>query len=96
MSKDVLTELKRIKPLLEEKFGVKSLYLFGSFARADETEGSDVDLLVEFKEGFETFRNYMALKDFLENQLHRPVDLVVRRALKPFLREEIEKEVVNV
>jgi predicted nucleotidyltransferase len=38
----------------------------------------------------------MALKDFLESQLQRPVDLVVKRALKPFLREEIEKEVINV
>jgi predicted nucleotidyltransferase len=96
VSKDVLKKLRKVKPLLEEKFGVKNLSLFGSFARADETEGSDVDLLVEFKEGFETFRNYMALKDFLESQLQRPVDLVVKRALKPFLREEIEKEVINV
>ncbi len=96
MRKELLKTLRRIKPFLEEKFGVKSLSLFGSFARADETIDSDVDLLVEFKEGFETFRNYMLLKDFLENQLQRPVDLVVRGTLKPFLKEEIEKEAIDV
>ena len=75
--------------------GVGELYLFGSVARDEAGEESDVDLLVEFA-GPPSFDRFMDLKFFLEDALGIPVDLVTRRALKPILRSEIERDAVRV
>ena len=96
MSDKVLEKLKELKTVLKEKFGVKELLLFGSFAKFEATEKSDIDLIVEFEKEYETFRNYMTLKEFLEKNLQRPVDLIVKSALKPSLKETIKKEVISV
>ena len=91
MSDEVLEKLKELRAVLRKRFGVKELLLFGSFARFEATEKSDIDLIVEFEKEYETFRNYMALKEFLEKNLQRPVDLIVKSALKSYLKETIEK-----
>jgi len=75
--------------------GVKSLSLFGSVVRDDARPGSDVDLLVEF-EGPASFDGYMELKFRLEALLGAPVDLVTVRALKPRLREAVQREAIRV
>jgi uncharacterized protein len=74
-------------------FGVRSLALFGSTVRNEATATSDVDLLVEFDH--KTFDNYMDLKFFLEDLFGRPVDLVLKNAVKPRLREPILAEAVR-
>ena len=93
-------EVKRLlegyKELLNAKFGVKEIGIFGSYARSEQEEQSDIDILVEFKNGYKTFDNYMDLKDFLEDLLAMGVDLVVKTALKPRLKEIILQEVVYV
>jgi hypothetical protein len=68
-------------------FGVRRLALFGSATRNEQTETSDLDFLVEFDR--KTFDGYMGLKEFLEAQFGCPVDLVVREAVKPRLRDAI-------
>jgi hypothetical protein len=73
-------------------FGVKRLGLFGSVARGEATEGSDLDFLVELEN--ETFDAYMDLKEFLEELFHCPVDLVLIDAIKPRLRETILGEAI--
>ena len=78
-----------------ERFGVKSLALFGSAARDEAEAGSDLDFLVEF-EGRAGFDKYMDLKFFLEDLLGTKVDLVTRKALKPRLRAYVEKEAIDV
>ncbi len=84
--------LKRYKPFLKEKFKVKRIGIFGSYIRGEESEKSDVDILVEFSAqiGWE----FIDLKDFLEDILDKEVDLVTVRALKPQIKENILKEVV--
>lgn len=72
-------------------FGVGRIGIFGSCARGDEEDDSDVDVLVEFQR--KTFDNYMNLKLFLEEKLSRRVDLVTLDALKPALRDDILREV---
>ena len=69
--------------------GVRELAVFGSFARADALDDSDLDFLVDFEE--KTFDAYMDLKFFLEDLFHRPVDLVLKDAIKPRLRASIEE-----
>jgi uncharacterized protein len=84
--------------LLEENaetirgFGVRRLGLFGSYARGDQKEASDIDFLVELDEA--TLHDYLDLKQFLEQLFGRPVDLVFADTVKPRLRPIILNEVV--
>jgi predicted nucleotidyltransferase len=89
---DVLLLLARNRDRIRS-LGVRSLALFGSAARNESTAASDLDFLVEFDH--KTFDNYMDLKFFLEELLGRPVDLVLRDAVKPRLREPILSEAVH-
>jgi predicted nucleotidyltransferase len=76
--RSVITRIRKHRPQLE-KLGVKSLSLFGSVARGEETKNSDVDILVEFK-GKATFDRYMDTKFYLEELLDCKVDLVTPKA----------------
>ncbi len=78
-----------------DRYGVRSLALFGSVVRGEEKPESDIDLLVEF-EGPATFDGYMELKFYLEDLLGQSVDLVTSKALRPQLRPWIEQDLVYV
>lgn len=91
---DALGILREHENVITERFGVKKVGVFGSFAKGEERRDSDVDILVEFKEGQKTFGNYMELKFYLEGLFGREVDLVIETAIKPRLREQILKEAV--
>lgn len=93
-----LGEVKKIlsehKEELREKYKVKLLGIFGSYARGEQTEMSDVDILVEFEEpvGFE----FIHLADFLEELLGMPVDLVTRDAIKPNRWKSVSEDLMYV
>ncbi|GAB5602139.1 nucleotidyltransferase family protein [Thermus sp. FJN-A] len=91
---EVLALLRSRWPELRA-LGVAELYLFGSLARGEARPGSDVDLLVVFlaPPGFE---GYWRVKEFLESLLGRPVDLVMKGALKPWAASEVLREAVRV
>ena len=74
-------------------FGVRSLALFGSAVRGEASETSDLDFVVDFEK--KSFDSYMDLKEFLEQLLDCPVDLVVADAIKPRLRPIILAEAVH-
>jgi hypothetical protein len=78
---------------LEKKYGIKRIGVFGSFAKNEQKETSDIDVLVEFEKGAKTFDNYMNLKFFLEDLFDRKVDLVIIDALKPDIKDRVLKEV---
>jgi len=92
---EILETLRAHRDELRQRFGVKSLAVFGSVARGEARPDSDVDILVEF-EGRATFDRYMGLKFFLEDLLGRRVDLVTRKALKPRMRPFVEREAIYV
>ena len=75
------------------RLGAKSLALFGSVARGEGSDSSDIDLLVELEP--KTFDAYMDVKLFLESALGRKVDLVLADAVKPRLRSVIFAEAVH-
>ena len=83
---EILTKLAENRETVRG-FGVRRLGIFGSYARDEQTETSDIDFLVEFEK--KTFRNYMGLKFFLEKLFERPCDLVIAEAVKPRLRKPI-------
>ncbi len=74
--------------------GVGSLALFGSAARDEASEESDLDVLVEFSQPVGLFR-FLDVKAYLEGLLGCEVDLVTPDALKPQLRERIMREAVR-
>jgi uncharacterized protein len=92
---EVIGFLSAHRQELEERFGVRSLALFGSMARAEARPDSDVDVLVEFHET-PGLTDYMRLKFWLEDHLGRAVDLVMKGALKPWARPVVEAEAIRV
>lgn len=95
MRQDEIIRLLSERQAEIQRFGVRSLALFGSVARDMAREDSDVDILVEF-DGPPGFGRFMDLKFFLEDLLGRRVDLVTRKALKPRLRTRVEEEAADV
>ena len=91
----ILERLNAEAPGLKTKYGVKSLAVFGSMARGDDHEGSDVDVLVTF-EGPATFDNFMGLKLDLEDLFGRRVDLGTPNTLRPEIRARVEKDLIHV
>jgi len=96
LSRNEIVE-KTIKHWSEiRKFGVKRLWLFGSYAKGEQKERSDIDIIVEFEKGMKTFDNYMALKFFLEDLFGVEVDLITVEALKPAIRKAVWAEAVPI
>ncbi|MBQ8051776.1 MAG: nucleotidyltransferase family protein [Bacteroidaceae bacterium] len=79
---------------LQQRFGITSMRLFGSVARNEHREGSDVDLFVTMPA---KFYNHVAAVQYLENLLGCGVDLVQdHRNMRPFFRKQIERDGVNI
>ena len=76
-----------------QRLGVRRCGLFGSFARGEHGERSDVDILVEFEAGQKTFDNFMELAFFLEDLFGRKVDLLTPESLSPHFGHHILSEV---
>ena len=91
--KDTLTKCRDV---LTDTFKVKTIGVFGSYARNNQHKGSDIDILVEFENGYKTFDNYMELKFHLEKILHAKIDLVLKNAVKKEIKEHIFAEAVYV
>lgn len=89
----IFNEIEKNRATLQ-KYGVRKLGLFGSFARGETHETSDLDFVVVFEK--KTFDGYMDTKEFLETLFKRQVDLVISDAIKPRLRKAIQEEAVYV
>jgi predicted nucleotidyltransferase len=89
---EIIDQLKSHAQEIKACFGVKRIGLFGSFARGEQKESSDIDVLVEFEKP--TFRNFMDLSFYLEDLFGRRVDLVTVKGLHPRIRPYVEKDVI--
>ena len=94
-SESALQLLSAHKAEMQRRFGVRDLALFGSVARNEAHEESDVDVLVEFG-GPVTFHGYFDVLFFLESVFGRKVDLVTQDAVRPRIRPAIEKDAIHV
>ena len=92
---NILLKLKNLKEEISARYKVKELELFGSVAREEQNEMSDIDVLVEFKEGADMF-DMIGLGFFLEEELKQKVDVVSKRSLRTELRAKILTEAVAV
>ena len=92
---EVLETLRAHKAVLAERFGVTSISLFGSVARDQANDDSDLDLLVQF-DGLATSRGYFGVQFYIEDLLGRRVDLVTHKALRAEIRPYVEREAIDV
>ena len=86
----ILDFLSSHKAELAQKYGVTKIGLFGSYARGEDC---DVDIAVEI-DSTNKFRSFFNLKYFLEDNLHKKIDLGIESTLKPIAKKYIEKEIV--
>ncbi len=92
---EVIKVLKRELPYLKENYGVSSMGLFGSYSRGEETEDSDIDLLVDFERPIDYFK-LIDMEDYLKEKIGVEVEIVTRPALKDRIKNRILKEVSYV
>lgn len=81
---------------IKQRFKVKQLAVFGSYIKNKQKNRSDIDILVEFEEGYKTFDNYMDLKFYLKKILKTKVDLVLKNAVREEFKSQILKEAFYV
>ncbi|MFH0842405.1 MAG: nucleotidyltransferase family protein [Bacteroidota bacterium] len=92
----ILATIKTHKPDLF-KFGIRDIGLFGSFARDEQSDNSDIDILIDFDPDKENFDNYMAVCDLIENLFrNRKIEIVTKNGLSPYIGPGILNEVLYV
>ena len=92
---DILNTLREIKPILEEKYHLAEIALFGSYARNEQTENSDIDLMVSTNGA--TFRDFSNLYHQIKEYFPQiKVQVVSKNAIKPQYFQRIEKDLLYV
>ncbi|MDP3927620.1 MAG: nucleotidyltransferase family protein [Bacteroidota bacterium] len=92
----ILKTLKSNKLKLSE-LGVRNVGLFGSYIRNEQSNKSDIDLLIDFEPGKENFDNFMAVCDFFEDTFkNEKIEVVTKNGLSPYIGPQILKEVQYV
>ena len=91
----IKAQLINLKPSLQREYHITELGIFGSYVRGEQTEDSDIDILVEFEPDFRFgLVTYCHIENELSDSLGRKVDLVMKKALKPRIGKQILKEVI--
>ena len=91
----ILEQISSKNQILKDRYHVKTIGIFGSFVRGEETENSDVDILVDLELPIGFFE-FIRLENDLSKMLGKKVDLVTKKSIKPAVKEDILKEVVYV
>jgi len=92
---EVINKLKEHKNDLFKKYNIKSMGVFGSYARGEESSDSDVDILVEYSITPDFFK-FLDLEDELSEIFNKKIDLVTKPALKPLIKNKILKETLYI
>lgn len=92
----ICSTLRAHQPVLRERYGVRSLGVFGSWVRGTQTKRSDIDILVEIDDEALTLFQFVELREYLRDLLGVRVDVVERSTLKPHIGQRILQEVVAI
>ncbi len=92
----IKSQIGTLKPTLQEKFNVKTIEIFGSYARNEASEKSDIDLLVTYSTKEYDHSTVFALKNYLKKELHVKVDIITKEFLNPHIKDQVLKEAVPV
>jgi predicted nucleotidyltransferase len=94
-TEQILTILRDKKPQLLSKYPISELGIFGSYARGDYHERSDIDILVDFNARIDGF-DYIHLAHDLEDLFQYKIDIVSRKGIKPRYLPYVEKNLIHV
>jgi uncharacterized protein len=94
---EIKDQLEKLKPLLNEKYQIDTIGVFGSYSRGEQKPKSDVDILVTFIEPNDIdLIDFIEIKQFLTRKLKVKVDLVKKNALKPIIKDKILEETIYI
>ncbi|OGI01348.1 MAG: hypothetical protein A2Y25_02510 [Candidatus Melainabacteria bacterium GWF2_37_15] len=94
---NIIEKLKEVKPILEKEYSVEELGVFGSYARNEQTENSDIDVLVTLKRGHSVgVIKFCGMQMFLSKIFNKKIDLVSKKGIHPALEKYILSEVIYV
>jgi predicted nucleotidyltransferase len=93
---DIIMFLQTHKDEMAQRFGVVSVGLFGSYARGDAREDSDIDIAIELRPEKKSLSNFFGIRRYLEQQFGKTVDLGIESTLKPLARDMVAKEIIRV
>ena len=95
MNHYIVNKLKELKPVLQEKYGIEKIALFGSYARGEATENSDIDIVIlEAKN--KTLHSRLNAKKMIEAKLNKKVDLGYYSSMKTFIKNRIQRDFIYV
>jgi len=95
MNTKIINQLRELKPVLKEKYGIEEFAIFGSVAKGTDNENSDIDIAVlkyHLKDAFALFE----AKDFISKALGRKIDLGTFNSMKTFIKNRIKKDFIYV
>ena len=95
MNTKIFNKLKQLKSILNQQFGIEEFAVFGSFAREEETNQSDIDLVI-LKSTKKDYFKRIGAKYLLEKELNKKVDIGYFDSIRPFLQKRIKKDLVYV
>ena len=94
-SEEIILYLRQNKAFIEKTFHCTEIGLFGSFARNEQTEESDVDILVEFEADTpDLYSIELQLKEHLKKQFHRNIDICTKKWIKPIFKPMVLNEAI--
>ena len=94
---EILVYLSNNKELFRLQFNIVRIGLFGSFARNEQTEASDIDIIIEMPKGSnDVFEKKESLRELLKSHFHRNVDICRERSIKPLFKEMILNDAIYV
>ena len=94
-TEQIITKLKKDKLNLKNKYGVKTIGLFGSYVREEQKRQSDLDILIELKKPI-SLLEFLAIERHISELTDKKVDLVMKSALKPRIGKHILNEVIHI
>ena len=92
----VIEILRDHKKVLQQKYGVIKIGVFGSYARNQQRADSDIDIAIEIIKEKKNLHNFLSIKRELERILGKKVDLGIESTLKPIIKEYVSKDIIYV
>jgi predicted nucleotidyltransferase len=95
-TRNIVNTLKTNRAAMAQ-FGIRDIGLFGSYVRGEQSKNSDIDILLDFEPDKETYDNYMAVYDLLEQLFkNEKVEIVTKNGLSPYIGTKILNEILYV